>query len=186
MTFVRIRRAQANDCAQIAALEQELFPSDAWSLQLVESEILGDFRDYLVVVEHREDDVEQVLGYAGVLTIGTEADVQTIAVAPALRRHQYGRTLMRMLASYAVRRGATQIFLEVREDNDAASALYRSLGFTEIGRRRGYYGPENTDAVVMRLTGQNLRETAALGDADTAKLDDASQIDPPTAAQEKQ
>lgn len=61
MTFVRIRRAQANDCAQIAALEQELFPSDAWSLQLVESEILGDFRDYLVVVEHREDDVESTL-----------------------------------------------------------------------------------------------------------------------------
>ena len=42
------------------------------------------------------------------------------------------------------------VLLEVRADNAAAQRLYERRGFTEIGRRRGYYQPSGADAVVMR------------------------------------
>ena len=42
------------------------------------------------------------------------------------------------------------VLLEVRADNDVAQRLYQRRGFTEIGRRRGYYQPSGADAVVMR------------------------------------
>ena len=44
------------------------------------------------------------------------------------------------------------VLLEVRADNEHAQELYRRRGFTEIGRRRGYYQPSGADAVVMRRT----------------------------------
>jgi len=42
------------------------------------------------------------------------------------------------------------VLLEVRADNEVAHGLYRRRGFTEIGRRRGYYQPSGADAVVMK------------------------------------
>jgi ribosomal-protein-alanine N-acetyltransferase len=50
----------------------------------------------------------------------------------------------------ARRRGASEVLLEVREDNDAARGLYASEGFTVLGRRRGYYEQGRVDAVTMR------------------------------------
>jgi ribosomal-protein-alanine N-acetyltransferase len=49
------------------------------------------------------------------------------------------------------RRGALNMYLEVRESNDAARRLYASRGFLEIGRRRGYYRRPAEDAIVLRL-----------------------------------
>jgi ribosomal-protein-alanine N-acetyltransferase len=58
--------------------------------------------------------------------------------------------------SRAARRGdAKRIFLEVAEDNEAALALYRKLGFQEVGRRKRYYARrdgEPADALTMALT----------------------------------
>jgi len=47
-------------------------------------------------------------------------------------------------------RGAESMFLEVRESNRAARALYASRGFEEISRRRGYYRTPVEDALVLR------------------------------------
>ena len=60
-------------------------------------------------------------------------------------------TPMDALIAEAARRGCTEVFLEVRVDNDRAQRLYRSRGFTEIGIRRGYYQPSGADALVMQL-----------------------------------
>jgi [ribosomal protein S18]-alanine N-acetyltransferase len=54
------------------------------------------------------------------------------------------------LLAEAARRGCTEVFLEVRVDNDRAQRLYRRHGFTGVGIRRGYYQPSGTDALVMR------------------------------------
>ena len=47
--------------------------------------------------------------------------------------------------------GAASVLLEVRVDNAPALHLYEALGFERLGRRRGYYQPENVDAWTMRL-----------------------------------
>lgn len=81
-----------------------------------------------------------------------EAELLTIAVAPAARRCGLGRELLGEACAGAAARGAARIFLEVGADNDAAIGLYRAAGFVEAGRRPGYYrlpGAGAVDALVM-------------------------------------
>lgn len=84
-----------------------------------------------------------------------EAELLTLAVAPAARRTGEGRDLVRRFLAAAEGQGATVAFLEVASDNPAAQALYRATGWHEAGRRRGYYAP-GVDALVLRrdLTGE--------------------------------
>ena len=80
---------------------------------------------------------------------GEEAEILTLAVAPAARRKGLGRALIRAAAGHAATLGATSLFLEVGVRNYAAQALYRGLGFVEVGRRKAYYA--NEDADILRL-----------------------------------
>ena len=91
-----------------------------------------------------------VAGYAGLLAAGTQGDVLTLAVAGDRWGQGTGSALLEALLAEAARRGCTEVFLEVRTDNDRAQRLYRRYGFTRIGIRRGYYQPSGTDALVMR------------------------------------
>ena len=61
-----------------------------------------------------------------------------------------GAALLTELLAEAGRRGCTEVFLEVRADNDRARVLYERFGFERIGLRKRYYQPTGVDAVVMR------------------------------------
>lgn len=78
-----------------------------------------------------------------------EAEILTLAVLPEHRRQGLARTLLEAATAEAAAHGATVLFLEVATRNDAARTLYASLGFVEVGRRRGYYA-DGDDALVMR------------------------------------
>lgn len=81
---------------------------------------------------------------------GDEAEILTLAVAPAARRRGLGAALMAGAMVVALTRGAASaMFLEVAEGNAAARALYLALGFAEVGRRRRYYA-DGSDALVLR------------------------------------
>ncbi|QCO57160.1 GNAT family N-acetyltransferase (plasmid) [Pseudorhodobacter turbinis] len=83
-----------------------------------------------------------------------EAEVLTLAVAPDFRRKGHARSLMTAFHD-AARPAADTAFLEVAEDNNAAIALYLSLGYAEVGRRPRYFeAPHGAriDALVMRLS----------------------------------
>jgi ribosomal-protein-alanine N-acetyltransferase len=81
-----------------------------------------------------------------------ECDVLSIGVVPASRRRGWGGVLVHALISEALARGADTVVLEVAEDNDAAIALYRALGFVVVGRRPAYYrrADDAVDAHIMR------------------------------------
>jgi [ribosomal protein S18]-alanine N-acetyltransferase len=135
------------DLEAVASLEPVLFPDDAWSPELLWSELAGvpDSRTYLVA----EADGE-VVGYAGLWAHGDAADVQTVAVAPHQQRRGTGARLLRALIEDAERRGAGEVVLEVRADNAAALELYRVAGFERVGVRRGYHAGGRVDALVLR------------------------------------
>lgn len=82
-----------------------------------------------------------------------EAEVLTVAVSGRCRgRGIAGRVLACHLERLAARR-VRAVFLEVAEDNRPAIRLYRSAGFAEVGRRKGYYRRASGQAVgalVMR------------------------------------
>jgi len=143
-----LRTATVDDLATIMELERASFPTDAWSETMMRAELESPHGRYLVDVE-----AGRLLGYGGVRAVerAADADIQTIAIAPAARGRGRGRALLRQLLGTALRRGAREVFLEVRADNPTASALYASEGFVEIARRPRYYQPDDVDAVVMKL-----------------------------------
>lgn len=98
--------------------------------------------------------IEAPEGFILIRSVADEAEILTLAVDPAARRRGVGARLVREGAAEAAARGATRLFLEVADDNPAALALYARAGFTEAGRRRGYYArPEGgrQDALILAL-----------------------------------
>lgn len=93
------------------------------------------------------------IGFALSRVIADEAEILTVAVLPKARGAGLAKAILRIHLARLAARGARAVFLEVADDNRAAIRLYQSLGFTEIGRRAGYYsrrgGPPAT-AIVMR------------------------------------
>lgn len=82
-----------------------------------------------------------------------EAEILTVAVARAARRQGLGWRLMDAVLRELHGRRAEALFLEVDETNEAALALYRRLGFHEVGKRPAYYRSadgQRTGALVMR------------------------------------
>lgn len=142
------RRARPEDADALLALEREIYADDAWPADLMIAELGNEHTRYLVV----EDDEGEIVAYAGLLApIGTgQGDIQTVTVAPSARRQGLARALLQQLLAEARRRGAEELFLEVRHDNEGAQALYRELGFEVVGVRKRYYRG-GVDALTMKL-----------------------------------
>lgn len=87
-------------------------------------------------------------GFIMARAAGGEAEILTLAVAPAARQRGLGRALVAAAAAHAQSLGADAFFLEVAEVNVPALALYAGLGFVQVGRRTGYYA--GRDAAVLK------------------------------------
>ncbi len=161
MTVV-LRPMTMADLPPVLAMEQELFGEEAWSPQMLASELSELPGRYYLVAEEAAGG--GIAGYAGLFVPGAQqADVLTLGVAKDRWQQGIGSRLLEALLTEAARRGCTEVFLEVRVDNERAQRLYLRRGFTRVGLRRGYYQPSGTDAVVMRL---DLERGLAAGDGD--------------------
>jgi len=101
----------------------------------------------------------QVLGY-GVMSVGAgEAHILNLCVGETFRCRGIGKRLLGYLIERGAAAGMGEAFLEVRPSNVAAIRLYLSLGFEQVGMRRGYYqavgGRE--DAAVLKLALRSRR-----------------------------
>jgi [ribosomal protein S18]-alanine N-acetyltransferase len=92
----------------------------------------------------------RLVGYCVCWTVGDQAELGNIAVAPQERGHGTGTRLVEAGLSHVRRRGASECFLEVRESNANARSIYEKCGFETVGRRRNYYSRPSEDALVMR------------------------------------
>ncbi|WP_367379407.1 ribosomal protein S18-alanine N-acetyltransferase [Subtercola boreus] len=148
-----LRVATPDDVDAIMQLETATFENDAWSRAMMLGDLSQAYCRYLVATRPGDGPTTALSGYAGLMSArgAADADIQTIAVAPDARRRGLARLMMTTLIAEAVSRGARRLFLEVRADNPGAQTLYENLGFLPIGVRRGYYQPDDVDAVVMRL-----------------------------------
>lgn len=131
------------EVAALAAIHAEAFetPWDAASL----SALLASPGVFVVA----EPD-----GFILIRVVADEAEILTLAVRPAARRGGLGGRLVEAAVVRAAALGAERMFLEVAEDNVAARALYARAGFSEAGRRRGYYSRNDgsrEDALVLAL-----------------------------------
>lgn len=167
----RLTPADVDACAHLEAL---LFPGDdPWSAAAFREELRAG-HTYLAARRARADGDPVLVGYAGIALLPapptsrsgsgadgpapppassphrsvSEAEVHTIGVHPSEQGRGTGRRLLRGLLDAADAISAV-VYLEVRTDNVAALALYRSEGFTVVGTRRRYYA-SGADAHTMR------------------------------------
>ncbi len=151
-----VRAARESDLDAVLEIERASF-SDPWSRESFESALeLG--RMLFVIAEgapeatgpDTEPGRQELLGYAIVLLLFDEAEVADLAVAPAARGRGIGGLLLDAVTAEVRVVGVRSLYLEVRESNVWARALYDSRSFAHVGRRRGYYASPREDALVMR------------------------------------
>lgn len=86
--------------------------------------------------------------------LGEELEILDLAVAKSCRRTGIASLMLRNFLKRKATGDALHIFLEVRESNLAAIALYESFGFSVAGRRPDYYRSPVESALVMRRSAE--------------------------------
>jgi [ribosomal protein S18]-alanine N-acetyltransferase len=142
---VMIRDMTQRDVPAVMQIENASYPFP-WSE--------GIFRDCLrvgyVCCAVEIDDI--LIGYGVMSTGAGEAHILNLCISEPFRAKGLGGQMLEHLMEFAASLGVGEMFLEVRPSNTPAIRLYQSLGFTQIGIRRGYYQARDgrEDAVVLR------------------------------------
>ncbi len=97
------------------------------------------------------DGKSELLAFLAAHRIDTEWELENIVVAETARRRGIGTLLLAELIAHARAERGRSIFLEVRDSNQHARALYRRMGFEETGSRKSYYAGPAEDAILCRL-----------------------------------
>lgn len=153
---LRIRRGQASDLEAVIALGRSIEEVPHWSEDVYGS-LLGQdegtraVRRYLVVAECAEELVGFAVGKVVGTGIDAVAELESVAVAKEARHRGVGRALCEEVIAWGRSEGAINVELEVRSANAPALALYRGMGFVEVGVRKGYYHSPPDDAVLMNF-----------------------------------
>lgn len=145
MTDVTI--AGAGDVELLAALEMACEGPDAWSDTLIREGVEGNLPTTTWYVARDEFGV---VAYAVVAVVDDVAELQRIGTDPVARRRGLATDLLARVRAHARESGARRILLEVRDENEAARALYAAAGFVEIARRPRYYR-DGATAIVMEV-----------------------------------
>ncbi|MBQ8961191.1 MAG: ribosomal protein S18-alanine N-acetyltransferase [Ruminococcus sp.] len=138
---------------ELSALDKACVGAEGWSAESFRSEAVRENGIVLYIPENGRP-VALLCGY----TAMGEANITSVAVAESCRRRGLARALMeRFLA--LLPGGTRNVFLEVREYNDPAIALYRSFGFEMVGLRKNFYREPLENAIVMakELPAEELR-----------------------------
>lgn len=145
-----LRPATAADIPQLIALAGSADTAAHWTeaqyRQMIQS---GSADSRLALVAESEH--KDILAFLIARHIAPEWELENIVVATDARGKGIATRLMNELIAHARHSHSSSIFLEVRESNMAARALYAKLGFCQTGRRKSYYSQPAEDAILYRL-----------------------------------
>jgi [ribosomal protein S18]-alanine N-acetyltransferase len=153
---VLVRHATAEDIPAMMALEQAATVASHWSRKQYEqifalaatgAELMSSEQDRKALLVEEQS----VQGFLIGRSLGEEWEIENIVVAGSARKRGLGTHLLSHFLWEAHRYGARAVFLEVRESNCAARALYGKCGFRQSGRRKAYYHHPTEDAILYRL-----------------------------------
>lgn len=143
---IAIAPATRADIDGVSQLELVAF-ADPWTRQAFEA-ALKERHARFHVARSAEG---AVVGYLIAWFVLDEGEIANVAVVPAARRRGIARALLETIIAEARESRLARLFLEVRDSNVAARALYGSIGFVPIARRPRYYRKPVEDAIVLRL-----------------------------------
>jgi ribosomal-protein-alanine N-acetyltransferase len=133
------------DLPRVVEIERAAF-SHPWSEEMIRRELEHEFSTVLLATDGRDG---PIMGFAVVWLVHDELHVLNVAVAPESRRRGVARSVLDRMERNGREQGARVAMLEVRRSNAPAIALYRSLGYREVGVRPRYYAEDGEDALVM-------------------------------------
>lgn len=139
-----IRFATPSDILDVFLMLSET--DDSWSIDVITSAFANPHN--IILVEEDED--KEVVGAVFMSVIASECELQNIVVSQKNKRQGIGERLLKEALRFSAERGAEVLYLEVRDSNNAARALYEKLGFHTVGRRKEYYKTPTEDAVLMK------------------------------------
>jgi ribosomal-protein-alanine acetyltransferase len=142
-----IRSATLEDVPALMAIEKRAVTAAHWSAEQYQIIFSGAQPRIALVIEDRG----AVQGFLMARGVDSEWELENIAIAASARRRGLGTRLLGEFLNIARSRGATAVFLEVRESNSAARRLYEKWAFSESGRRGGYYRDPEEAAIRYRL-----------------------------------
>jgi [ribosomal protein S18]-alanine N-acetyltransferase len=157
---VIIRAAKPGDLESLIDLERASPTAAHWSEQqyalLFQAAKNAPERIVLVTRAAEQSSHEltadsNLLGFLVARHVASEWELENIVVASRSRRKGVGKALLQAFLDQVKGAGGASVFLEVRESNAAARALYESAGFHQTGRRKSYYANPAEDAVLYRL-----------------------------------
>ena len=140
-----VRRLSYGDLPAIMEIEREAFTTP-WREVTFEGLLARPDADLLGATR-----LGRLVGYSVCWTVGDQAELGNVAVKATERGRGTGQLLIAEALCRIRERGAVEVFLEVRESNERARALYQRCGFEVVGRRRAYYTRPVEDALVMKL-----------------------------------
>lgn len=140
-----LRAARDSDLDAVLAIEHASF-GDPWNRRAF-ADLIDDRRVAFLVAEVGG----RVRGYVVAWFVLDEGEIGNLAVASDARRQGLGAQLLDGAIAAVRKSEVDTLYLEVRDSNTAARALYASRGFVEVGRRREYYRRPKEDALVLRL-----------------------------------
>ncbi|MGA2019885.1 MAG: ribosomal protein S18-alanine N-acetyltransferase [Candidatus Sulfotelmatobacter sp.] len=162
---MRVRLATRTDISAMWEIERENPASANWSHEHYESLFRTSAAEppprYLVLVAEDPTDSENeqvnapaspIVGYLAAQCVDSDWELHYVVVAKKSRKSGIATLLLNELIHQARAKNGNAIFLEVRQSNQAARALYRKFGFVETGVRKGYYPTPPEDAILYRLT----------------------------------
>ena len=139
-----IRPMEEKDLAAVLQAEGECH-SHPWSAEIFRQELANSVsRPRLLIFDGH------LAAYLCAWYLAGELHIHNIATRPSFRRRGLALLLLRALIDECRNGGLERVFLEVRAGNVGAVALYLTFGFSETGRRKGYY-PDGEDALLMEL-----------------------------------
>ena len=141
-----IRPAKAEDLATIVAIERQVEQAAHWPEEKYREMFDGaTTRRFVLVIEDRG----KIRGFAIGYVLTQECEIENLVVAADARRRGLGSKLLQSVIDAARHEGVIAFFLEVRETNLAARALYNRAGFVENGRRKQYYREPEEDGILL-------------------------------------
>ncbi len=147
--MIRVRPGVAADLPRLNEITRRSATAAQWTQEQYEKlfapEIAGG-RVVLVIEEER-----QVKGFIVGRPVDREWEIENIAVCGPARRRGLGSRLLGEFLNLVHERGGRQVFLEVRESNQAARKLYEKWAFVETGRRKAYYQDPAEDALIFNF-----------------------------------
>jgi [ribosomal protein S18]-alanine N-acetyltransferase len=148
MSSFHIRPATAADIPVLMSLERGADTASHWSEEQYNLVFSQNSKRNVLTIEN----AGTIFGFVVLHAIAPDWEVENIVVTNSARRKGLGMQLLRESLNLACHHGAQEIFLEVRDSNLAARALYETSGFKQCGRRKGYYQNPCEDAIRYRCS----------------------------------